>query len=261
MTNGLPNAPDVPAGGLLVESGPPGGAPSAFAALLYELDPDTSAQTLTLNIAPNSVTTASSKLELCPLLEAINHPEDGGPTTDAPPYNCAKKVTAAPTANGRQYQFPVADLASDKLLAVAILPADTVDRVVFSPPDPNSLSTQPAPPGAPPAGVTGPTTAPVDATAAVPAQAPSSLSLFAPPSSPNAALPSAGAGGSSVAPPPVASSPAAPGTAGFFLPPLSGKPKPATPFLVALLVAAALGGAALWLYAGRPRRAAVAAAS
>src|SRR3954454_18656181 len=55
-TQGLPVAvpgpPDVPARGLLIQAGP--STPSAYAALLSELDPGTTAGKLTLAVAPNS---------------------------------------------------------------------------------------------------------------------------------------------------------------------------------------------------------------
>src|SRR5216117_3165992 len=84
VTNPLPAPPDVPARGLLVQGGG-GGAPTAFAAVLYELEPGATASTLTLAIAPNTATTPSATLQLCALLQPIVHPEQGGPTTDAPP--------------------------------------------------------------------------------------------------------------------------------------------------------------------------------
>src|SRR5207253_242273 len=93
VTNPLPAPPDVPARGLLVQGGG-GGAPTAIAAVLYELDSGATAGTLTLAVAPNSATTPGATLQLCPLLQPINHAEQGGPMADAPPYNCGHKVTA-----------------------------------------------------------------------------------------------------------------------------------------------------------------------
>jgi len=134
-----PIAPDVPARGLLVQAGG-GGAPTAFSALLYELDPGTTAGALTLAVTPQSVTTPTATLQVCRLLSPINHPEQGGPIGDAPPYDCSHKATATPTAN--TYKFDVAGLVTDGLVAVAILPTGPTDRVVLNAPDNSSLQTQ-----------------------------------------------------------------------------------------------------------------------
>ena len=64
VTNPLPPLPDVPARGLLVQGGG-GGAPTAVAAVLYELGPGTSVGNLTLGVAPNSLTTPKATLQLC----------------------------------------------------------------------------------------------------------------------------------------------------------------------------------------------------
>src|SRR5437660_854289 len=81
-----PAPPDVPGNDLLIQGGG-GGAPPAFAAVLYELGPGSTVTNLTLTIAPNSAMTPSTTLQICPLLQPINHPEQGGPMSDAPPYN------------------------------------------------------------------------------------------------------------------------------------------------------------------------------
>jgi hypothetical protein len=248
----VPGPPDVPAKGLLIQAGP-GGAPIAFAAVLYELGPGTSVGNLTLGVAPNSLTTPMATLQLCPLLQPINHPEQGGPMTDAPPFNCGKKVTAAPSADGKTYQFNAAGLVTDNVVAVAILPAGPVDRVVLSAPDANSLTTQQT------SGDT--TTPPADTGTAVgPPElgSPGSGLLDSPPiATPpgvDTALPGASTGAPSVA------SPARPKAAGgrsnvggAFVPVVSSSPETATPLLVILFVAGGLGGAALWLFAGRHR--------
>ena len=62
-----------------------------------------------------------ASVQVCHLLQPINHPEQGGPLTDAPPYDCgARKATATLTAN--TYKFDVSGLVTDKMVAVAILP-------------------------------------------------------------------------------------------------------------------------------------------
>jgi hypothetical protein len=247
----VPAPPDVPAGGLLIQGGG-GGAPTAFAALLYELDPGTTAGTLTLAIAPNSGTTPSASLELCPLIQAIVHPEQGGPMTDAPPYDCARKVTAAPDSN--TYRFAVSGLVSDRLVAVAILPIGPLDRVVLNAPDSASLATEQGATSATPDD-SATALAPAAEPAASPEAFPGTLDVGSP-SSVEPSLPGvATAGPSSVAPTP-ASVPAGRSSAGSFIPAVSAGPEEAAPLLVLLLVAGTLGGAGLWTYAGRQRAAA-----
>ena len=249
---GLPAAPpappDVKAGDLLIQGGG-GGAPTAYAALLYELDPGAAAGNLNLTIDPNGATTPSTTLQVCPLLQPINHPEQGGPLTDAPPYNCAHKATAAPSTDGK-YQFNAADLMSNGLVAVAILPTGPVDRVVLSAPDANSLTTQAGPAGSPLPDSSA-AIAPTD-TAAVPLPDTSGLATGTSPGF-TEGLPGATAGPTSVSPAPAAT-PASPNSSGVFVPTVAAGPEKATPLLVVLFIVAGLGGGALWLYAGRPRQ-------
>jgi hypothetical protein len=247
-----PAPPDVPASGLLIQGGG-GGAPTAYAAVLYELDPSATASTLTLTIAPNSVTTPLATLQVCPLLQPINHPDQGGPLSDAPPYNCAHKVTAAPGSDGKGYQFSASALVTDRVVAVAILPTGPVDRVVLNAPDANSLATQA---GTSDTGASvsdaGATAASPDSAAAPLGDATSGFASGGGSGSPNLSdsLPGAAVSGpAGVSPPLAGASPAA--SAGSFVPAVSSAPEKATPLLVVLFVAAALGGGALWLYAGR----------
>jgi hypothetical protein len=240
----LPAPPDVPSNGLLVQGGL-GGPPTAYAALVYELDQGVGAQTLTLPVAPNSLTTPSAPLQLCQLLQPINHPEQGGPMTDAPPYNCGKQVTAAPTSDGKSYQFDVAAMMTDQVLAVAILPTGPADRIVLSAPDSNSLATQSAPAGA---GSSTDSGIASDAIPALPSDAVAASPLSV--GSTSADVPALTAGPSVATPPPAARSSDA---GGAFVPAVSARPAKATPLLVVLLVLGALGGAALWIYAGRQR--------
>jgi hypothetical protein len=248
---GLPAAPpappDVKAGDLLIQGGG-GGAPTAYAALLYELDPVATAGNLTLATAPNSGTTPSTTLQVCQLLQPINHPEQGGPMSDAPPYNCAHKATAAPGTDGK-YQFNAADLVSNGLVAVAILPTGPVDRVVLSAPDANSLTTQPGPAGSPLPDSSA-AIAPTD-TGAVPLPDTSGLAAGTSPGF-TEGLPGAAVGPTSVSPAPAAT-PASPNSSGIFVPTVSAGPEKATPLLVVLFIVAGLGGVGLWLYAGRQR--------
>ena len=250
-TNPLPAPPDVPARGLLIQAGP-GGSPTAFAAVLYELDPGATASTLTLTIAPTSATTPSATLQVCALLQPIVHPEQGGPITDAPPYDCSRKATAASESNS--YKFDASGLASDRLVAVAILPTGPVDRVVLSAPDGASLATEQAPTPATPSAS--------DAATAVAPPAPEpapfagaladTLAAGAAPSVELNRPGVAATGPSSVSPTP-ASVPPRPSTAGGFVPVVSKTPEKAAPLMVLFLVVGSLGGASLWLYAGRQR--------
>ena len=254
VTNPLPPLPDVPARGLLVQGGG-GGAPTAVAAILYELDPGTTAGALTLTVAPNSLTTPAATLELCALLQPINHPDQGGPMSDAPPYNCGNKVTAAPSADGKSYQFNAAGLVTDRLLAVAILPTGPVDRVVLSAPDANSLATQQSSAGAASPGIDNSAATGLSEPASAPP--PEAASGFqgagASPSLADSLPGAAATAPSSVSPAPAAAPPRTAGVPGVFVPAVSTGPEKATPILVLLFVAAGLGGAVLWLYAGRHR--------
>jgi hypothetical protein len=145
----VPAPPDVPAKGMLVEGGPgstPGasdGGALAYGAVLYKIPAGAELGSLTLTVAPDSLTTPDSALELC----ALDHPalpnEQGGPEGDAPAYDCRTHVTAQPSSSGSSYRFDAAALASGDELAVAILPTSPVDRVVLAEPDVNSLSLAP----------------------------------------------------------------------------------------------------------------------
>jgi len=146
-----PPPPDVPEGGLLVEGGDqsaPGKAnsdPTALAAVVFQLSPGATAQRLTLSVAPNSATTPTSTLELCPLANPALPVEYGGPMSDAPAYNCARNVDAGPSSDGTHYTFNVASLPTDDAFAVAILPTSPVDRVALSAPKETSLTVRLSP--------------------------------------------------------------------------------------------------------------------
>lgn len=113
---------------------------AAFGALSYDVPEGATVGKLTLTVAPNSATTPSTTLELCPLTSQSFKPEEGGAMSDAPSYSCAHNVTAAPTSSS--YQFDVSSLVSSGSLAVAILPTSPSDRVVLSQPDTKSLDVQ-----------------------------------------------------------------------------------------------------------------------
>jgi len=249
-----PSPPDVPGRGLLIQGGP--SAPTAFAAVLYELDPGVTATTLTLPVAPNSLTTPTAKIDLCALITPIVHPDQGGPMSEAPAYNCSKKITAAADSSGKTYKFDVSGMMADRLVAVALLPNGPTDRVVLNPPDDSSLATQQS--GDAGTGAQTSADAGADATAAQPSTPLPSDSLSSSPftassSGGDISLPSVSSS-PSTGPSAAAATPTPRGSSnlgGTFVPAVSTSPSKATPLLVLLFVAAALGGTALWLYAGR----------
>jgi hypothetical protein len=264
-----PTPPDVPAKGLLVQgpsastpaSAPTAAAPTpassspvAYAGLVYYLPIGATASTLTLTVAANSASTPMATLELCPLVNPVLNPEQGGPIADAPPYDCTHNVSAGP--NGSAYQFQVSDLVTDGSLAVAILPTSPADRVVLDQPDANSLTEQAAPASAVPQ--------PQDSSSgATPISALSTPLPEALPSfgiSPYGALPGptpAPSAGGSAAPaaPPAAPAPAAAAPRSSSAIPVFGTlaGDSASPLTVALVMAGLMGGAALWFVAGRRR--------
>jgi hypothetical protein len=193
-------------------------------------------------------------LELCPLVNPVLNPEQGGPSTDAPPYDCTHNVSAAPNTAGTTYQFQVSSLVTDGSLGVAILPTKPTDRVVLAPPDANSLAEQAAPASSVPQtpGFSSGTT-PISASGTPISQGLPTfgVSPYGAPSGP------APAAGSPTAP---AAGPAAPAPAAT--PPRSASAIPvfgslagdkASPLTVALVMAGLMGGAALWFMAGRRR--------
>ena len=138
-----PAPPDVPSNGLLIQGGPTSSAgvgnagAIAYAALTYDVPAGATVGKLTLTVAPNTATTPSTTLELCPLTIQSFQSEQGGPMSDAPSYNCTNNVTAAQASNS--YQFDVSPLDKSGVLSLAILPTSPTDRVVLSQPDAQSL--------------------------------------------------------------------------------------------------------------------------
>lgn len=133
-----PTPPDVPSKGLLVQGG--ANSPTSYAGLVYQLPAGSSAGILTLDVTSGSATTPSTTLEVCSLdIETLNA-DQGGPMSEAPAYNCAQSTTAQPAAGGGSYQFSVGSLATNSVLAIAILPTSPSDRVVFDPPSAQSLA-------------------------------------------------------------------------------------------------------------------------
>jgi hypothetical protein len=191
-------------------------------------------------------------LEVCRLLQPINHPEDGGPLTDGPPYDCSRKATAAPTANS--YKFDVSGMAADKVLAVAILPTQPTDRVVFSPPDDSSLATQGGSTADTGSGVSD--TGPAGASDSVPALGSDIAGSSSAPVGgglSSDSTPSVAVGDSTIATPSPGVSPTGPANNLPFVPAATAAPEKATPIAVILLVLGTIGGGLLWAFAGRQR--------
>jgi len=134
-------APDVPSNGLLVEGGLNASSPIAYAALDYEVPVGTTAKSLSLSVATDSVSTPDATLELCPLTSSLE-PEEGGPMADAPAYSCTTNVTAQASSNGEVFTFEVGTLMSQGTLSIAILPTNQTDRVVLGQPGDGSLTVQ-----------------------------------------------------------------------------------------------------------------------
>jgi hypothetical protein len=132
---------DVPEGGMLAQGGASGGAPVAYGAVRFATETGERATQLTLAVAPNSLSTGSGSLQLCPLADPSFEPMFGGPMEQAPKYNCDVSVTAAP-ANGA-FTFDLATLPAASPFAVAVL-ATTSDRVVLAKPADDALTTAPA---------------------------------------------------------------------------------------------------------------------
>lgn len=135
----VPVPSDVPPDGLLVQGGPQ--TPTAYAGLIYDVEPGLSLDKLVLKVAPTSATTPNATLQLCPLKTPYLKTERGGPMADAPAYDCTSSAKAAPGADGSTYTFVVSKLADGGTLAVAVLPTAPTDRVVLSKPGPESLRT------------------------------------------------------------------------------------------------------------------------
>ncbi|HEX4163804.1 MAG TPA: hypothetical protein VHZ05_15000, partial [Acidimicrobiales bacterium] len=178
------------------------------------------------------------------------NPEQGGPSADAPPYDCTHNVSAGPNTVGKTYQFQVSNLVTNGSLGVAILPSSPTDRVVLDQPNDQSLAEQ-----APPTG-SGP-------------QAPSSSSGTTPDSPAGTSipetLPPVGISPDLGPPAPTVGSPTAPAaSAPGTTPARSAGAIPvlgslagdnASPLTVALVMAGLLGGATLWFVAGSRRSA------
>jgi hypothetical protein len=226
-------APDVPTDGLLVEGGVSG--PRTYAAVA---GPAQEGGALVLDVAPSSVTTPDAPLQVCPLRSPTFTPAQGGPSGEAPEYDCARSATVVP-ANGR-YRIDLTTLLVDGALAVALLPANATDRVAL----------------------TAPTIEGSGAGAGAGADGDLALPSYESGGAPLSSLPMV-----DVAPAPapslrpaVARPPAARGSTPAFAPLGNAVPDDADPLTVGLTLVVGVAGAAMWIGARHAARAAVASA-
>ncbi len=247
----VPVPPDVPSDGLLVQGGPSASSPAAFAALLYSLGQGASASTLTLQVTGNSATTPNSTLEICPLSSDSFNAQEGGPMSAAPSYDCTNKVTASASSNGTSYQFDASSLVSNGTLAVAVLPTSPSDRVVFNAPDSNSLAVQAAAISSGDTSSSGNSSSALGGVGGVSNPSNSGVSnpggSFSVPASGTSPSGTSIPSGSSQSP----STPRAQNVQAFQA--FGTAAQQAAPLAVALVAIGLIGGAALWIYAGRRR--------
>jgi hypothetical protein len=233
-----PAPPDVPGDGLVVEGGRDAASPTAFAALVYDLPSGATASSLTVEVAPNALTTPNSTLQLCTLDKPDLQPEQGGAMSNAPAYTCDGKVTAP--SDGGTYRFSISSLVAGGVLAVAILPTASTDRVVLAKPGRTSLDASMPASGA---GDFEPSLG-----AGSPAGEAAEPATFTP------IAPLSGTGGpAAVAPEPAVHGGVirGPRSAGRFVPDLVGRgAEAATASTVVLVILGALLGAAVWMLAG-----------
>jgi hypothetical protein len=131
-------AADVPADGLLLQSGGDPATPVAFAALRYDLVSGAETATLKLDVAPSSASTPNPTLQACRLTSEFS-PTQGGDMADAPSFDCAGSVPSAVSADG-SLQFDVLPLARANRLEVAIVAVSPGQRVVLDAPEADSLT-------------------------------------------------------------------------------------------------------------------------
>ena len=141
-------APDVPDGGLYVAGS--ASSPFAVSALRYRLPAGATATTLSLTKAPDSVMVPGTKVRACPLTGDRDFDSaEGGSLTDAPVWDCEGAVDGVLDPAGVAFTFPIAPLVVDDVLAIAIVPAGSDDRIAFAGPDPTALPLTEASPSRP----------------------------------------------------------------------------------------------------------------
>jgi hypothetical protein len=140
---GLTPASDVPSDGFEVAGS--SSNPTAFAALAFDFDSQSTVGQLTLHVADGAVVAPNSSVKAC-ALSASFEPAQGGSMSDAPKYDCSTGVAGKLDATSNTVTFAVSSLAQSGSLAVAIVPAGQNDRVVFNMANSADLETTPAPP-------------------------------------------------------------------------------------------------------------------
>jgi hypothetical protein len=237
--------PDVPNGGLAVQGGPDANSPVAFSAVSFALEPGETAQSVSLAVTANSATTPGAQLMACPLTTPFS-PASGGAMSDAPKYDCGSKATAAPSDDGKTYKFDVSGIAATGALAVAILPVQPTDRVVFDRPTTSSLTSVMSP-----ASTTTQSSPSLDtsgSSSAAYASVPSSGSSFDVPSTPDPAVNAPASGSLGGSDTPRATTTGAADVAASS--PISSGSKSHTRVLVPVALGLALLAAVLWFAAG-----------
>lgn len=141
--------PDVPANGLYVEGSPAG--PVAYAALSLELLVQPLRVTLTLRIAGAPLIVGPPSV--CALTEDFV-PVQGGAWTEGPAYDCTRTLQGTVDATQTTVQFDLTSFAAEGHLEVAVLAADTGDRIAFEAPTTESLDIVTGVPAAPSASAT-----------------------------------------------------------------------------------------------------------
>lgn len=191
-------ANDIPAGGFEISNV---GPDTAYAAITYATNGAT-VRSVVLQLAPNANDLPNSTVEACPLTsDKPFHPEQAGPSSDGPGYDCTTSVPGVAGSGGQSLSFAVGSLVKNGNLGIAIV-AGAGSRTVFNPPDDStvqvsepdnsslSLSDQGSLSSDQPA--TGSVSATGSAATAAPASTPSNSTNEAQPvaSSPSAASPS-----------------------------------------------------------------------
>ena len=132
-------APDVKPGQLYVSGS--ANQVVAAAAVRYLLPVGVSADTLSLTTAPGTVTVPGTTVRACPLTDDRDFTAaEGGAMNDAPTWDCSRAMPGEVDPSGVAYRFAVAGLVDHDILAIAIVPGGSADRVVLAGPDPTALT-------------------------------------------------------------------------------------------------------------------------
>jgi hypothetical protein len=233
--------PDVPSGGLDVQGGPDAGNPVAFSAVSFALDPGETAESVTLSVTANSATTPGAQLMACPVTTTFA-PANGAAMSQAPKYDCGTKATASPSSDGKTYKFDVSGIRATGALAIAILPTQPTDRVVFDAPTTSALASASTTPESSPTLDSGTSSSPSFSSV------PGSGSSFDAPSTPAPDIAGPASGSLGATDTPRASDGGATGVAAGS--PISTSSKSHTRVLVPLALGLALAAAVLWFSAG-----------